>query len=249
MCQIKTASSHPTIRGRPRFDDVTRLLAATALIAVLLGASSSAIAQRSRVRAEGIAVVVGGAAPGPGVDTIFRSDIEFRARMRMSERSSLDEAMRAPVPNALMRATMNELIGEMVIAREALRVRVASPSAADVARERLALERACGGTDALAELARMFGLSSAALEAIALRRAQVNAFLAANLEGATRISDAEVERLFAAHENPYPNRPLEEVREPLRAYLAQQALERTVERWVGVLRARTTMRVLANYED
>ncbi len=205
---------------------------------VAISNPTPAFAQRVAVRADGIAVVIGGAAPGPGVDTVYRSDVEFRARMRLADQTSLDQALHAAVPNALLSATMNELIGEVLIAREAVRVRLAAPSAADIAREREGLERACGGTDALAELARMYGLSRAALDAMALRRALVSAFLASNLEGATQISDAEVERVFQSHDNPFPGQTLDQAREPLRAQLARQALERTVERWVGVLRAR-----------
>lgn len=205
-------------------------------------------AQRARVRAEGIAVVVGGAAPGPGIDTLFRSDVEFRARLHLAEQASLDEALRATLPNPLLRASLDELVGEVLIAREATRVRLQPPTAQAVARERLAMERACGGTDALAELSRMYGLSDEAIQALAVRRALVSAFLAANLEGATQISDAEIERVYQSRENPFPNQPLDEVRESLRAQLAQQALERTVQRWVGVLRARTTIRVLANFD-
>lgn len=225
------------------------IVLATALLGVALASSATAVAQRVQVRAEGIAAVVGGAAPGPGIDTLFRSDVEFRARMHLAEQASLDEALRAPLPNPLMRASLDELIGEVLIAREATRVRLQPPTPQAITRERLAMERACGGTDALSELARTYGLSDEAIQALAVRRALVSAFLAANLEGATQVSDAEVERVYQSRENPFPNQPLEEVREALRAQLARQALERTVQRWVGVLRARTTMRVLSNYDS
>lgn len=199
------------------------------------------------VRVGGIAAVVGASAPGPGADVILRSDVELRARIALSgqaERATGFETL----PGPLLAATLDQLIGEALIAREAERVRVTSPSDADFARERRRLEDEAGGGPRLAALLERIGAGADEVDALARRRAMVTSFLQANLEGTTVVTDAEVERAYEEGEHPFADRPIDEAREDLRAWLARRALDRAVRRWVSVLRARTTVRVLVQYD-
>jgi hypothetical protein len=205
--------------------------------------ATPALAQ-SRARAEGLAAIVGGLAPGPGVELVLRSDVELRARLRLAGQAPESPLPLGALPEALVRATLDELIGELLIAREAARIRIRPPTLADVLRERASLEAEAGGAERLAELLRALGAPPSELEAMAHRRAVVGAFLTANLEGTTEISDAEVERLYLAGEHPFADLELDEAREPLRVWAAQAALERAVARWVSVLRARTPLRIV-----
>ena len=75
----------------------------------------------------------------------------------------------------------------------------------------------------------------------------VAVFLVANLD-ASLPSDAEVERVYEGGRHPFVDRPLEDVREPLRAFLMQAKLEIAVARWVGTLRDRVTVRVHADFQ-
>jgi len=197
-------------------------------------------------RIDGIAAAVGGAAPGPGVDVVLVSDVELRARLAMAHDTPSSIFVRR-IPRAVMRATLDQLVGELLIAREAERVRVTAPTDAQVARERERLEQEAGGAARLAELLAHLGGTAEELDTMALRRAQVAAFLQANLEGATVVVDEEVERVFATGEHPFADQPLEDVREVLRAWIARRILDRTVRRWVNALRARTTVRILVTW--
>lgn len=223
-----------------------------ALVALLAVAPSVARAQidavRGGVRAEGIAAVVGGTAPGPDVDVILQSDVDLRARIHLAGQVE-GPLPTGPIPVELMRATLDEIVGESLIAREAARVRIAEPSAEEVAEEMMRLERRAGGADRLEKILRMLGTSRRELDAVARRRAAVQAFLRANLEGSTVIRDAELERVHEAGNHPYEGRPLEEVADELRAWLSRRALQRAVRRWVAVLRARTSVRLLAPYAE
>lgn len=214
----------------------------TVVIAALLPAQ---LASAQRVRVEGVAALVGGTTPGPGVVAILRSDVVLRARIALAGAS--DAPLSAPIPASLLAATLDEVIGEVLIAREADRLRAAQPAAEEVARERARLEAQAGGADALAAIVREEGVGEAELDAIARRRAYVGAFLRANLEGSTAVSDAQLVRLYESGDHPFTGRPLEEVREPLRMYAAQQALRRDVARWIEVLRRRTPVRVIAEW--
>ncbi len=211
-----------------------------------LALASPALAQEARgVRADGIAALVGGAAPGPGVEIVLRSDVDLRARIAVAGQS--EQLPVGALPSTLLAATLDELVGELLILREADRLRAPRPSDREVAEERARIEAQAGGSERLLALLTSIGATTDELDALARRRAYVNAFLRANLEGSTVVSDAQLSRVYDSGEHPFAGRPLEDVREPLRAWIAQRTLERDVRRWIEVLRRRTTVRVLAEW--
>jgi hypothetical protein len=236
------------MRPTPRRDRTgPALAAALALVLCAPGAHADPPVVSGGFRVGGIAAVVGSSAPGPGVDVILRSDVDLRARIALSgqtERATGFERL----PPALLRATLDQLIGEALIAREAERVRVSSPGEADFARERRRLEEEAGSAARLRELLTRLGAPAEEVEALARRRALVTSFLQANLEGTTVVTDAEVEHAYGEGGHPFTDRALDEAREDLRAWLARRSLDRAVRRWVSVLRARTTVRVLVQYD-
>jgi len=203
---------------------------------------------RGGVRAEGIAALIGGATPGPGVDLVMVSDVDLRARIALSGELRRPAAT-VPVPARLMSATLDQIVGEALIAREAERVRVEPPNEAEMAVERARLEQEAGGAQTLSDLLRRVGATRREVDAIARRRALVSAFLQANLEGMAVVTDAEVERVFADGEHPFEDQPLDDVRPQLRALIARQAVDRAVRRWVSVLRARTEVTLLVEYAE
>ncbi len=208
-------------------------------------ASADAPIVAGGVRADGIAAIVGGEAPGPGVELVLRTDVSLRARITMTGRLGRP-ASSVPLPRELFISTLEQLIGEALIAREAERVRVTPPSDQDVAREQERLVEEAGGLPNLRELVRRLGATMAEVDLIARRRALVASFLQANLEGTAVVTDGEVDRAYAEGDHPFVDRPLEEVREPLRLWLARRAIDHAVARWVGVLRARTPVVLLVN---
>jgi hypothetical protein len=228
-------TSNRAARARPWLRRA--LVASVASVAIVAAARADA-----PVRLDGLAAVVGGHAPGPGVDTILQSDVELRARIAWSARGTADPA-HDPLPDRLLAAAREELIGELLIAREARRVQAASPSAADIERERRRLVRSAGGAERLQALLAALSASADELDAIARRRALVGAFLSANLEGVTVVTDAEVERAYGEERGALEGLDRETALTELRARLAREALDRTIERWVAVLRSRTPVRV------
>lgn len=215
-----------------------------------LALAASASAQHSppdpAVRVDGLAAVVGGLAPGPGTETILRSDVVLRARIAWAGEGGALRPLE-PLPDALLHATLQQMIGEVLIAREAQRVRVASPSAAEVARELQRLQHAAGGAERLARLIEVLGASTQELDEIARQRVRVTAFLRANLEGVTVVTDAEVERFLQREEQDLNAEDPEIVRQRARALLARQALDRAVERWVRVLKGRVPVRIYTSW--
>jgi hypothetical protein len=209
--------------------------AALVLAALVLSGVSPARAQ-GRVTAEGIAAIVGSHAPGPGAEIVLRSDAVLRARLDAPSGT-------APGEDALVTA-LDVIVGEVLVAREAERVRSPDPTAAAVAAEVARIEAGLGGAAPLDALLDELGASRDEIRAIAERRARVAGFLRSNIEGTTAITDAEVAAAFDAGGHPWVGRPLDDVRELLRAALARQALDRAVARWVALLRARTVVEIL-----
>jgi len=196
-------------------------------------------------RVEGIAAVVGEI--GSTQTIILRSDVDLRARMRLAGRDDMGALPLGPLPLDLQMATLDELVGETLIAMEAARVQIGTPTERDVARERARLTTLAGGPMRLSELLAALGADAREVDAAALRRAGVAVFLVANLD-ASLPSDAEVERVYEGGRHPFADQPLEDVRESLRAFLMQSKLETAVGRWVATLRARVTVRVHADFQ-
>lgn len=212
-----------------------------------LAATASAQGPDRRFRVEGVAALVGGNAPGAGAVFVLRSDVELRARMQLAGRT--DHVPTGPLRGPLLAAALQEIIGEILIAREADRLRAASPSDAEVAEELVRMQARSGGAERLEAVLSYVGATPDELDDIARRRTYVDAFLRANLEGSTVISDAQVERTYEAGEHPFVGRPLADVWDPLRAWLAAASLQRDVARWIEVLRSRTQVRVLAEWRS
>lgn len=196
------------------------------------GASGEALA----VRLDGIAAVVGALAPGPGTDIVLHSDVELRARLALAAETGSGELAIGQLPEALLNASLQEIIGELLIAREARRVQIALPTTADAQREKDRLVRSAGGVVRAATLLSDLGAREDELDTIAKRRVLVAAFLRVNLEGVTTVTQAELEQALSSRSE---GMSLEQ----LRADLAKAALERAVKRWVVMLRARIPVRV------
>jgi len=219
---------------------------ACAVLFLPVAHAGRARAQGEPVRLDGVAAVVGGSTPGANVEVVLRSDVELRARLSLLA-GLRDASEIGPLPSSLLRATLGELVGEQLIAREARRVQAVTPSAADVERERARLVRTAGGRARVDGLLRSLSASADELLAIAQRRALVAGFLSANLEGVNEVTDSALERALEADPSLLEGRTRAQARAVLRARLSREALDHTVARWVAVLRARTEVHVYADY--
>lgn len=193
---------------------------------------------------DGVAARIGDG-PTESVTLILRSDVELRARLALLA-SDPERAFDAQLSSGLLSAALSELIGELLIAREAERVQIAAPAASEVARE-LSRMTAAGGAQLDGFLARI-GADRRELEVTAKRRATVAAFLRANLEGAMVVTEHEIDERMQNAESRLPGEDDASARVRIASVLAKEALRRNIERWVRVLRSRVPVRVLASYE-
>ncbi len=234
----------------------TRARAASIVVQVgvsLLGAAHVALLglalaspARGQTLGDGVAAIVGATTPHADAEVLLHSDVDFRARLRLT-RELGGRVPRGPVPPELLRASLEELVGEALLAREARRVQVGAPSTRALREERAALADLAGGVEALAAVVSALGATEAEVATMVERRALVRLFLDANLRGGTQVSDAEVAALHESGEHPFLGQDLDEVREPLRALIRRRRIETAVARWIEVLRARTIVRLVAPY--
>jgi hypothetical protein len=198
-------------------------------------------------RVEGVAAAIGGAS-GENAEVILQSDVELRARMLLLGRDR-DQALHGELPQGLLSAALRELIGERLIAREAERVQITRPTQGMVQQEKQRLLASAGGVDRVWALLELFGISPVELDGMAERRALVGAFLRANLEGASVITDREIDEYIARDRARYADQNPATLRAEVRSVLARSSLARNIERWVRVLRARVPVRIYAAFES
>jgi hypothetical protein len=227
--------------------------ARSALLAWLVLGALSPVCARAELRGlgaavlvDGLAALVGGTTPGEGVLVILRSDVELRARLSLLA-AGVPDAARVPLAGPLLKATLEELLGEALIAIEAERLGLAAPNAGELAAARQALVPASASGQAFRELLASLSVSSTELDEIARRRAVVGGFLAANLEGMLTPSESDLVRAFQTEDHPFRAEPLASARERFSAWLAQKRLREAVARWVLSLKERMPHRVLAAF--
>jgi hypothetical protein len=180
------------------------------------------------------------------VISIYRSDVELRARLSLLRAGAQDAAL-GNLPSSLLGASLDELVGEALVASEAARLSLARPSQEQVKGERQRLALGVGGEAQLQAFARLLGVTEAELARIAERKAAVSGFLAANLEGTLEVSPGELEKAYAEQQHPFGEQAFDVVRDQLRAWLIQRRMVAAVGRWVESLRQRTPMRRLVTY--
>jgi hypothetical protein len=217
------------------------------LSAGALAAQPPSAAGESPVLIDGLAAVLGDPSALEEPRAVLRSDVELRARLSLLAHD-VNRALFGELPGSLLRATLDQLLGEQLIALEAERVQIAKPKPAEVAAELATIEREAGGRHAIMQLLARLDASHLELEAMAERRALIGAFLRANLEGVNVVSEREIDERMRTDGARLEGQTPVAARELIRAVLAREALARNIEHWVRVLRARTRVRVFAVFE-
>lgn len=173
-------------------------------------------------------------------DVVMSSEVEIAARLALLERRASDRA----VSEGLRRAVLDQLVSETLVYREAERLALSEVSADDVARGREALAARVGSAEILERFVADNHLSAAEVSQLVSRRVVVERFVQTNVRAGIEVSDEEVAREYARTDHPFVGRPLDEVRDALRAWLVETRFRAALERWVRALRGRGSVRVL-----
>ncbi len=180
---------------------------------------------------DGVVAIVGARSMRPSAVVVLKSDIDL---LTLLFGSQSDAAANVRTQKAIL----EELIGEGLIVREAHRVGLDDPSAADKRSARAQLVRQLGGELHIQSTMQKHGIDETELEPVIRRRAIVAHFLRVNLEDTARVSEAAVRARYDQGNHPFVDEPYAVAAQTLRLWMQQRALAEAVEKWVSVLRTR-----------
>ena len=222
------------------------LVAAVALALSLPARASGQDLQPGEVVVDRVVAVVEGArgaSKTSRVVTLF--ELRTEARLVLAERTRRLDAAALEPPASLLQAVLRSVVEQLLIEAEASRLQTAPPSAEAIAGERRRLETRLGGPGGLERFAELASAPIDLLEAIVVRRATVERFVSGSVALAVRVTAEDVERAHATGDHPFGERPLEEVRDEIEAFLVARMQRQRLAAWVEELRRRSAVRVIA----
>ncbi|MEM6960034.1 MAG: hypothetical protein AAF645_30425, partial [Myxococcota bacterium] len=168
-------------------------------------------------------------------EVILRSDVDLRARLHLAGEGAV---VRSTLPSDLLAASLEELVGEVLLAREARQRDLPAPTPQVIRRELQRLEAMAGGRERAAEVLASVGAGPDELEEAAVRRARAGIFLEAQLRDDSRVTDAQVTQVYESGEHPFVGQDLESAREGLRVWIVRRRVASALEQWVRTLKSR-----------
>ncbi len=169
------------------------------------------------------------------------------ARIALVSRGAVGAAVQ-PLDASALGAALEWLIDQMVLQDEAARLQVFEVDRADVLAElRRFRDRFARPDDYRAFLARA-DLTEEELMVTLRRMLRVQRYLENRVARAARVSDAEVEAYWREHAAESGGQSLAQVREAVRAHLADRRVQAEVKAVVAELRSHTEIRILARFD-
>lgn len=206
-----------------------------ALLAAL--AVSAALAPGEQVVEEIVAVVRNPPAAPPRLVTLTKLTEE--ARIALVSRGATGAATGALDPEAL-RAALDWLLGQMLVADEAARLEIAEVGREDVAAELRRFRERFGADAEYARFLAANDLTEDELEATLARTLRVQRYVVSRIGRSATVTDDEVDRFLRDRGAPAVGAAREEVR----AQLADERARAQVKELLGELRARADVRIL-----
>ncbi len=231
-------------------DDARRyrwVLAGCALCSIGVAALPSAAEQSSSETIVDRVVVIVGAAGQRGneVEIVTAYELEVEARLILAERfHRVDAAAAQPLTERLLERVRDMLIEHLLIVSEATRLELVSLSDEEIGTVRRDLEQRLGGEGNLDLFRDAVDAPEDLIEAIIQRRALVESFVRQNIQPAARVSTADIDEAYREGEHPFGDRPLEEIRTFLEAYLTARRQTQRLRQWLDDARRRNRVRII-----
>jgi len=217
-------------------------------LALAAAAALAATAPRAegRLVEEVVAVI---RAPGTGQTRIITlTRLSEEARIALVSRGAI-RAATAPLDAAALKAALAWLVDQTVIMDEVTRLQVFEVDRAEVLAELRQFKDRFPGPEAYRAFLRRLDLAEEELLVVLRRMLRVQRYLDSRASRAGRVRDADVEDFYHQHQADFGGRPLEEVREAVRAHLADRRVKAEVQAVVAELRGRAEIRVLMPLDE
>jgi hypothetical protein len=208
-----------------------------AALALALAAAGPAEAAGERVVEEIVAVVRNPASSPPRIVTLTKLTEE--ARVALVSRGALAAAT-GPLDGAALRAALEWLLDQMLVADEAARLRIDEVPREDVLEE---LRRFRGRFPTAAEYARFLSANELTEEELVVtlaRMVRVQRYVESRVGRAARVADEEVDAWLSERGHPSAPGP---AREAARAQLSEERARAQVKDLLADLRSRAEIRV------
>jgi hypothetical protein len=202
---------------------------------------TAATASADRLRVDGVAAVVGAAAPREGAILILASDVELEAWLLRARDDDFDERAAAP-SGAELEAARERLIGRALLVFEAHRLRLDRVDEERRSAEWRRFFEGHGGARAVDAIVTRLRLGPGELDAYVEAEVIARSFIAASSEQGGIVTDAELEMSWEEGDHPFVGMDLETVREAYRALLLERRLAAETARWIELVRARVIVR-------
>ena len=176
---------------------------------------------------------------------ITLTELKEEARIALVSRGAVAAAV-LPLDDAALRAALEWVIDQTVLADEVSRLQVFDVGRAEVLEERNRFRARFSRPDDYTAFLVRLEMSEEDLLAVLRRMVRVQRYLESRIHLA-RIQDAEVEAYWKEHASQFEGRDLASVHELIRAHLATERYKVDVKAFLAELRSRTEIRVLARF--
>ncbi len=216
------------------------------VLAAAAALAASAPSADGRLMEEVVAVV---RAPGTGQTRVITlTRLAEEARIALVSRGAL-RAASARLDAAALKAALNWLVDQTVIMDEVSRLQVFEVDRAEVLEELRRFKDRFPGPEAYRAFLSRLDLPEEELLVVLRRMLRVQRYLDSRASRAARVGDADVDAFYRDHEADFGGRPLQEVREAVRAHLADRRVKAEVQAVVAELRGRSEIRVLVPLDE
>lgn len=210
-----------------------------------LGPLAAASSGEGRV-VEEVVAVIRAAGGEPRVVTLTKLTEE--ARIVMISRGATEAALR-PLDGPALKATLDWYVDQTLLSEEAARLKVFEVERAEAQAELDRFTRRFARSEEYAAFLAASDISEEDVLTVLRRMLRVQRYLDSRVAGAARAraSDAEVEAAWRERRAEFGGLPLAQVREAVRARLAEERIRADVKALLSDLRQRSEVRVLATF--
>jgi len=211
----------------------------------LIPFDARAEAPAAEVLVDRIVVVVGAVGEqGAELRIVTAYELEIEARLLLAERTrSLDSALRH-LDARFLNTVQETIVNQLLIVGEATRLQLVEVDEEEIIAEREALEQRLGGADAIERFCSLTHATSELVEEIIRRRVVARLFIQNNVQLSFSVTENELMEVHRDGAHPFDDRPLEEIRGQLEAFILARRQRQRLQEWLDDARERSRIRVL-----
>jgi hypothetical protein len=186
--------------------------------------------------------------PGGAKVVITLTQLTEEARIVLVSRGALGAAER-DLDGPALKAALAWLLDQTVLLEEASRLQVFEVERSDALAELKRFRERFPAGDSYGHFLARTGLDEEQLLSVLKRTVRVQRYLDSRVRLLARVRDSEAEAYYKERQADFPGRSFEQVKEAVKAHIAEERVKAEVSQIVSDLRTRAEIRVLEAFED